>query len=207
VDSQLPKIELLEEISRRNERRVSELAPRITELKQQHQDWAEQQALADQQRERTLNDMVRRMDAFAKEMMNFTKQVQGWADTHRKIKQEVEDFQRLADRVERRLNEYSEMQRLSEERFRQEWEDFIGDDQKRWRQFTLTNEEAWRENEKTIEEFKAELTRIKESIERQEEHLKFLNKAQQKLIDGLVESIHALREQAEDGRSSLPSLT
>src|SRR5690606_21371108 len=37
VDSQLPKIELLEEISRRNERRVSELAPRITELKQQHQ--------------------------------------------------------------------------------------------------------------------------------------------------------------------------
>src|SRR5690606_25574267 len=207
VDSQLPKIELLEEISRRNERRVSELAPRITELKQQHQDWAEQQALADQQRERTLNDMVRRMDAFAEEMMNFTKQVQGWADTHRKIKQEVEDFQRLADRVERRLNEYSEMQRLSEERFRQEWEDFIGDDQKRWRQFTLTNEEAWRENEKTIEEFKAELTRIKESIERQEEHLKFLNKAQQKLIDGLVESIHALREQAEDGRSSLPSLT
>src|SRR5690606_3815004 len=107
VDSQLPKIELLEELSRRNERRISEIAPKLVELKQQRQDWVEQQGLADQQRERTLNDMVRRMDSFAEDMLNFSKQVQGWADTHRKIKQQVEDFERIADRVERRLNEYS----------------------------------------------------------------------------------------------------
>lgn len=207
VDSQLPKTELLEELSRRNERRITEIAPKLVEMRQQRQDWMEEQALADQQRERTINDMVRRMDSFAEEMVNFSKQVQGWADTHRRIKQEVEDFERVADRVERRLNEYSEVQRLSEERFRQEWEEFLGDDQKRWRQFTITSEEAWRENEKVIEEFKAEITRIKEGIERQEEHLKYLNKTQQKLLDGLVESVHLLREQAEDGRGSLPSLT
>ena len=206
VDSQLPKIELLEDLSRRNERRLSEITPRLVELKQQHQERIEEQALADQQRERTLNDMVRRMDSFAEEMINFSKQVQGWADTHRKIKQQVEDFERIADRVDRRLNEYSEVQRLSEERFRQEWEEFLADDQKRWRQFTLTNEEAWRENGKVMEEFKAELARLKESVDRQDDNLKILGKAQQKMLDGLVEGILALREQSEDGRSTLPTL-
>src|SRR5690606_28169486 len=160
ADGQLPKIELLEELSRRNERRISEIAPKLVELKQQRQEWVEQQGLADQQRERTLNDMVRRMASFAEDMLTFSKQVQGWADTHRKIKQQVEDFERIADRVERRLNEYSEVQRLSEERFRQEWEEFLGDDQKRWRQFTLTNEEAWRENEKLVETLQGDLARL-----------------------------------------------
>lgn len=207
ADGQLPKIELLEELSRRNERRISEIAPKLVELKQQRQEWVEQQGLADQQRERTLNDMVRRMDSFAEDMLTFSKQVQGWADTHRKIKQQVEDFERIADRVERRLNEYSEVQRLSEERFRQEWEEFLGDDQKRWRQFTLTNEEAWRENEKLVETLQGDLARLREAAERQEDHLKYLNKAQQKLLDGLIESVHALRDQAEDGRGSLPALT
>lgn len=207
IDSQLPKTELLEELSRRNERRIGEIAPRITEMKQQRQDWIEEQALADQQRERTLNDMVRRMDSFAEEMVTFSKQVQGWADTHRKIKQQVEDFERVAERVDRRLNEYSEVQRLSEERFRQEWEEFLADDQKRWRQFTITSEEAWRENERLVEEIKAELTRLKEAADKQEEHLVYLNRAQQRLVDGFVESMHALREQVDDGRNSLPSLT
>jgi len=36
------------------------------------------------------------------------------------------------------------MQRLSEERFRQEWNDWRADDQKRWKQFTLSNDEVWR---------------------------------------------------------------
>lgn len=207
IDGQFPKTELLEELSRRNERRIGEIAPRIAEMKQQRQDWIEEQALADQQRERTLNDMVRRMDSFAEEMVNFSKQVQGWADTHRKIKQEVEDFERVAERVDRRLNEYAEVQRLSEERFRQEWEEFLADDQKRWRQFTLTSEEAWRENERLVEEIKSELTRLKEAAGKQEEHLIYLNRAQQKLLDGFVEGVHALREQVDDGRNSLPSLT
>src|SRR5690606_41492316 len=108
---QLPKIELLEELSRRNERRISEIAPKLVELKQQRQEWVEQQGLADQQRERTLNDMVRRMDSFAEDMLTFSTQVQGWADTHRKLKPQVHDFQRHAERVEPRLHHTAQVLR------------------------------------------------------------------------------------------------
>lgn len=206
IDSQQPKIELLEELSRRNERSLSEILPQLNEIKQQRQEWIEEQALADQQRERMMNDMIRRMDSFAEEMVSFSKQVQGWADTHRRVKQQVEDFERVADRVDRRINEASEVQRLSEERFRQEWEEFLAEDQKRWRQFTLTNEEAWRESEKGQEEILVQLTQVNERSERQEEHLKYLTRVQQQMLDALVSQIQDLREQAEDGRSGLPSL-
>lgn len=206
TDSYLPKIELLEELSRRNERAVSEFMPQITEIKQQHQQWVEEQALAEQQRERTMNDMIRRMDSFAEEMVGFEKQVQGWADTHRSIKVQVEDWGRLADRVDRRLNEASEVQRLSEERFRQEWEEYLSDDQKRWRQFTLTNEEAWRENEKAMEGVLVQIAEIRERGERLEEHIKHLSRTYQVILNTLAEQFQSLREQVDDGRGSLPSL-
>jgi hypothetical protein len=57
--------------------------------------------------------------------------------------------------LERRINEVAEMQRLSEERFRQEWNSWISDDQKRWRQFTLTNDDTWRTHDKEFEQFRA----------------------------------------------------
>jgi len=201
------KAELVEDISRRNERAVTELTGSIGEFRQQRQEWNEQQALADQQRERTMNDMLKRMDGFADDMTLFSKQVETWADTNRQMKQKLEEFERLADRVERRLNEAAEMQRLSEERFRQEWEDFMSDDQRRWRQFTITNEESWRENEKALTEIQATMTQVNELSERQSEHLKYLNRTQQELMVALAERYSSLREQIEESQTSLPALS
>lgn len=206
IDSQVPKIELLEELARRNERTITEMSASLSEFKQLRQEWIEDQALADQQRERIMNDMVRRMDAFAEEMITYSKQVEGWADTHRKIKQQAEDFERIADRVDRRINEAAEVQRLSEERFRQEWEDFLADDQKRWRQFTLTNEEAWRENEKTLKDLTTQVTEIVERVERQGEHVKYYGTFYKQIMSALADQLQTLQEQAEDGHSSLPTL-
>ena len=52
--------------------------------------------------------------------------------THLTIKRIQEGVDDLMQRVERRINEIVEMQRLAEERFRQEWTTFKADDQKRW---------------------------------------------------------------------------
>jgi hypothetical protein len=52
------------------------------------------------------------------------------------------------------------MQRLSEERFRQEWNNWRGDDQKRWKQFTLSNDEVWRGHDKDFERFVARLDEL-----------------------------------------------
>jgi chromosome segregation ATPase len=207
MEGQQSKADLLEELSRRNERAINELSGTMMEFKQQRQSWVEQEALAAQKREQIMGDMVRRMDAFAEDMAAFAKQVENWSETHRAMKKGLDDFNRLVDRVERRLNEVSEMQRLSEERFRTEWEEFLQDDQKRWRQFTLTNEEAWRSNAKRVEDMLGQLARLNERTDRLLEHLKLLTTAQQEILRTLSDSLQPVRERIDESIKAFSSLT
>jgi hypothetical protein len=50
--------------------------------------------------------------------------------------------------LERRSAEAAEMQRLAEERFRQDWAAFLADDQKRWTTHMLLRDEQWREHDR-----------------------------------------------------------
>ena len=83
----------------------------------------------------------------------------------------LEDFERVGERLERRINEVAETQRLSEERFRQEWNSWNDDDQKRWKQFTLTNDESWRLHDKEYDLFRAKVTGIDDQIPVIQDHI------------------------------------
>jgi chromosome segregation ATPase len=199
IEGQQAKLELLEDLSRRNERTVEEVTKTLADFKQQRQEWLEQEALAAQERERATGDLLRRIDAFGEDMTAFAKQFENWADTYRAMKKHVEDFDRLADRVDRRLNEVTEVQRLSEDRFRQEWEEFLQDDQKRWRQFTLTNEEAWRANEKLTGEIQGQLAQLNEHRERLAHNIKVLTTTHQETLQALMSYSQTAREQLDEG--------
>jgi chromosome segregation ATPase len=207
MEEQAAKSTLLEELSRRNERAVEEVSGTLLELKQERKEWVEQSALAEHQREQVMNDMIRRIDAFGEQMAGYGKQVEGWADTNRTMKKYIDDFNRQTDRVERRLNEVTELQRLSEDRFRQEWEEFLQEDQKRWRQFTLNNEEAWRVSEKQTDDMLAQLARLSERGERIVQHIQILTKVQQETLRSITGAVQTIREQADDNLNELPSIT
>jgi hypothetical protein len=207
MEEQAAKSALLEELSRRNERAVEELSGALLELKQERKQWMEQSALAEHQREQVMNDMLRRIDAFGEQMAGYGKQVEGWGDTHRTMKKNIDDFGRLTGRVERRLNEVTELQRLSEDRFRQEWEEFLQEDQKRWRQFTLNNEEAWRTSEKQTDDVLAQIARLSERSERFVQHIQLLTKLQQESLRSMTGALQTIREQTDDGINELPSIT
>jgi hypothetical protein len=61
-----------------------------------------------------------------------------------------EAFEEITQRFDRRINEITEMQRLTEDRFRQEWVSFKADDQKRWTNYSLVQEEQQREQTATL---------------------------------------------------------
>jgi hypothetical protein len=194
LDSTQAKAELLEDLSRRNERGLGELVGLVQEMKQQRQAQLEQDTLSTQQREKAMSDLMKKVED---SMKTLTKQAEQWGDTHRTMKKQVDDFERIADRVDRRLNEVSEIQRLSEERFRKEWEEFQQEDQKRFRQFTLTNDEAWRENEKLTKAFSEQIARLVEATDANSENVRALNAVQRELLERLATSILAVREQSE----------
>mgnify|MGYP005850467629 CR=1 FL=1 len=160
IDQQRPKLELLEEMALRTEKRVLEIQAGEREQREQIQQFIDQQTLLIHQRDQQLQELTATIGAYDEDMLRYMERFESWSETYRQMKKIVDDFERISDRLERRINEVAEMQRLSEERFRQEWNEFAADDQKRWKQFTLTNDEAWREHDERYEKDVAELSQL-----------------------------------------------
>ena len=153
VDNQLPKLSLLEELAVRNERRIQDFNNADRERRDQIQQFIDQQQLMVQQRDQQLADLTKRFGVHDEELQKNIERFEVWAGAYREMKRIVDDFNRIGDRLERRIGEASEMQRLSEERFREEWNDWRDEDQKRWKQLTLSSDEVWRNHDREFSDF------------------------------------------------------
>jgi DNA repair exonuclease SbcCD ATPase subunit len=173
VDAVRPKMEAIEGMVLRNEKRIIDVQTAERDRREEIQQFIDQQPLLLQQRDQQVAELTKSFGSYDDDMRRYIERFESWAETHRQMKKVVDDFERIGERLGRRINEVAEMQRLSEERFRQEWNDWIADDQKRWKQFTLTNDEAWRNLDKqlgqsrqNLEGLQAALDPMKNSIDR-----------------------------------------
>lgn len=173
IDGIRPKMDSMEAMLLRNEKRVLELQGAERDRREEVQQFIDQQLLQLQQRDQKVEELTKSFGAYDEDMKRYMERFESWSETHRQMKKSVDDFERIGERLGRRINEVAEMQRLSEERFRQEWNDWIADDQKRWKQFTLTNDEAWRNHDKQLEQYRhtveavqAALDPVKSSLDR-----------------------------------------
>jgi DNA repair exonuclease SbcCD ATPase subunit len=173
VDTIRPKVTLIEELALRNERKINETQNTESSRREQIQQFIDQQTLMLQQRDQQVQTLMDKFGEQDNAMERNLERFEQWSETHRAMKRVIEDFERIGDRLERRINEVAEMQRLSEERFRQEWNDWRSDDQKRFKQFTLANDEVWRNHDNEFErhvgrvgELEGELPILRESISR-----------------------------------------
>lgn len=164
IDAVKPKLVLIEEITLRNERKINGVQQAEIDRREQMQQFIDQQTLLLQQRDQQVQSLTERFGDQDSAMQRNMERFEQWAETHRAMKRVMEDFDRISDRLERRINEVAEMQRLSEERFRQEWNDWRAEDQKRFKQFTLANDEVWRNHDKEFTRHVNHLTEIEALI-------------------------------------------
>ena len=157
VDSVLPKLGLIEDLALRNERRINDQAGTERERREQIQQFIDQQQLQAQQRDQQMTELNQRFSERDLEMKKNIERFDVWAQAYREMRRIIDDFNRIGERLERRINEVAEMQRLSEERFRHEWSEWREEDQKRWKQLTLSNDEVWRNHDR---EYAAYVKRI-----------------------------------------------
>ncbi|MBI5958293.1 MAG: hypothetical protein HY866_06150, partial [Chloroflexi bacterium] len=165
IDASRPKVDALESMVLRNEKRIIDMQAAERDRREEIQQFIDQQTLQLQQRDQQLAELTKNVGVYDADMRRYMERFETWAETHRQMKKIVDDFERIAERLGRRINEVAEMQRLSEERFRQEWNDWIADDQKRWKQFTLTNDEAWRNHEKQLDQLRQGINQIQSSLD------------------------------------------
>ena len=164
IDTIRPKLTLVEDLAVRNERRIQEFGHVERERREQLQQFIDQQQLVMQQRDQQVADLNRRFGLHDEALQKNIERFELWSQTHREMKRIIDDFNRIGDRLERRINEVAEIQRLSEERFRQEWNDWRDDDQKRWKQLTLSNDEVWRNHDKEFELYIKRIDGIETSL-------------------------------------------
>lgn len=153
LESVRPKIALIEDLSLRNERRIQDFSNTDRERREQIQQFIDQQTLLNQTRDQETAGLMKRFEEHDRMMEQNIQRFESWSEAYRAMRQIIEDFHRIGERLERRINEVAEMQRLSEDRFRQEWNTYRTDDQKRWKQYTLSSDEVWRRHDEDFAEY------------------------------------------------------
>jgi chromosome segregation ATPase len=131
--------------------RINELLASETDRRQAQLAFIEQQSLATVERERGWKEIQARFEGFNRQNAIIDQQLIALEDTQRSVKRSQEAFDEMNTRIERRINEITEIQRLTEERFRQEWVTLKADDQKRWTNYTLTQDD-WVKDIRTEQE-------------------------------------------------------
>lgn len=189
-DEQRGKVEMLSTNIRKSDTRIKELVTIEREHRVKQEEFLDKQALLQVERDRTWKEWQVRFGVIEKQAVDVEANLQALDSTHRAVKRSQQNMGELNQKVDRRINEMTEIQRLSEERFRQEWVTFKADDQKRWTNYTLTQEEQRGETQRQNEKLVERVTRIEDSIQDTYDLLQQMSDLTEKRLQGLLAITH-----------------
>lgn len=156
-------LDTVEDRLRQLEIRSAELTAAASEQRDTTGTWMESQNLRMADLERTWGEYARRFEAFEKRAGEIDERVRAFEETHRVMRQLQTDLAKSLERFERRIAEIGEMQRLGDDRQKQEWSGFLAEDQRRWSSFKLNDDEQTQEHARLHQRLAAELSRLEEA--------------------------------------------
>lgn len=197
LDEQRGRVELAGEAVRKTEMRMGEFQAAESERRQTQAVFFEKQTLWQLEREREWKDMQAQFNDITSQAANLETQLQTLDSTQRAVKRSQEAFDEITTRFERRVNEITEMQRLIEDRLRQEWVAYKSDDQKRWTNFTLGSEEQQRELTRQLEKYNERLVPLEDAAMEVRDRLQQMVEETQQRLQSLVAVSHQWIEDYE----------
>ncbi len=190
VEEYRQKAELNNDTLRNIENRFTELIVSESDRKKAQVAFIEQQSLAQIDRDRAYKEWVSKIENFKNQNDTIDTQTQALDETLRAAKRAQETYVELNQRLERRINEITEMQRLGEDRLRQEWVTFKAEDQKRWTGYTLSSEENVREIRKTVNKYEERITAVDDASQTIQDLLHQTTDATEQQLQELMNVFH-----------------
>jgi DNA repair exonuclease SbcCD ATPase subunit len=190
VDDQRGQVELVNTSLKKVETRLHELLSVETERRDAQVAFLDKQNLVQVERDRTWKDWDTRFSTIEKQASDVEAQLAKLELTHREARRSQQSLEELTQRVERRISEMTEIQRLSEDRFRQEWVTFKADDQKRWTNYTLTQEEQRNEVIRQSERLIERITHLEDGLQEEQDLLQQMIEQSEKRLQGLLALSH-----------------
>lgn len=184
IDETRSRIDASADSFKRLENRIKELMVSEAERKAAQNEFIEKQSVAHLDRERAYKEWSKSYADFQAQVEKLESQSLALEETLRSAKRAQETYNELNSKLERRINEVTEMQRLAEDRLRQEWVTFKADDQKRWTGYTLSLDEGAKD--------------MRKSIQKLEERISALDEAQQTTQDQLHQTADVTEAQLQE---------
>lgn len=175
---------------RKVEARLNELLTVEVERREAQAAFLDKQALLQVEYDRTWKEWQARIETIDRQAGDIENQLQALDATHRSVKRIKETTDELAQRIERRINEITEVQRLAEERFRQEWVTFKADDQKRWTNYTLTQEEQRSETVRNFDKLIGQVAQLEDSLQELQDLMQQMNEQSEQRLQSLLALAH-----------------
>jgi chromosome segregation ATPase len=190
MDEVREKNDLFTDNIRRLETRLNEILLSEAERRQSQSGFIETQARLQIDRDRALKEMEEHLANMRKQTGTMDHQLQEWDVIQRAAKRAQEAYEEIVQKFERRINEITEMQRLAEDRFRQEWVTFRADDQKRWTSYTLSQDEIHKDAQSSAGKLEQRLTLLEDHVQTQQDVLQQTKEANEQLFQGMLAQIH-----------------
>jgi hypothetical protein len=190
VDDQRGQVELVNNNLRKLETRLSELVTVEAERRDVQTAFLDKQSMLHVERDRTWKEWEARFQIVENQATEIEGQLQKLEITHRDAKRSQGILDELTQRVDRRINEITEVQRLAEDRFRQEWVTFKADDQKRWTNYTLTQEEHRNEINRSTEKQTERITQLEDSLQEEQDLFQQMDEHTAKRLQSLLAMVH-----------------
>lgn len=190
IDESRDKTTITADGLRNIENRFTDLIASELERKQAQSAFLEQQAVAQIDRDRAWKEWKEKYESFQKEAATLDTHIQGLDEALRGAKKAQETYLELNTKLERRINEVTEMQRLAEDRLRQEWVSFKTDDQKRWTGYSLSSEESFRDIRKDLQKADGRITPLDDALQVLQDQVHQTTDTTEKELQELMNVIH-----------------
>jgi len=186
VDEARGLLDLVNSDYQKIKNRIQELESIRRDLKKEQDTFLEEANLQNTERETTWKNWMTRFDSIEKQAQDLDEQMTKLDSTHRGVKRMQDELKELSTLLDRRVNEITEMQRLADERFRQEWTTFTADDQKRWTNYTLAQKEQSKLLERQFKDGEGRITVLEDGLQEIEDQLGQFSAYSEAQLQGLL---------------------
>ena len=189
-DDQRAKLDLAQEMLKKTTTTMDEFIARDEQRTDSYRSLIDEMKLTQYEHDKTWREWLNRFDVVNKTAVELENKLNALDDSQRKAKQSQKGLDDATIRIERRINEITEMQRLAEDRAHQDWDSYLTDEQKRWKTYTVSNEEALSESKRQIETIKTRLAMLEDASRLMSDTVLMLSEETQKKLQGFLELYH-----------------
>lgn len=191
--------EIIQSDARANDNRLNEIFSNENERKQTFLEIVEKSTIIQREQERVWKDWSTQFDEAIQKIYHLLPELQ---NQQLEINKSKATFDEVTQRFERRINEVTELYRLLDDKFRQEWATYKGDADKKWTNISIVADEKNKAIEEQIVVLKDRILQVEDSTHEMQEALLLMSKEIQKGMQSLMNMVNGWMDAFSEIKSS-----